>query len=481
MPQEPQSHSTSLVRRLSLTDSVLVLAGGIIGSGIFLTAKDIAQSVLHPALFISIWVAGLLITMLACFALAELGAMFPHAGGQYLYLREAYGEFVAFLYGWMIFTVSVSGTIAALGAGFAQYLGSAFPAFAADQPVIHLGSWTLLRGHIVSIAAIVVLTIFNIFGVRCGAVLQNIATWTKFAAIGAFVILGIAIGHGSWVHYTASIAPQVGATSLISGIGVALIAVFWAYDGWVYITWVAGEVKDPQRNIPKALVCGISLVGAIYIAINAVYLYALPMSGIASETTVAQAAAVVLFSASTARWLSLTIAISCFGAMAVAILTGARVYYAMAADGIFFKALARVHPRWRTPAFSLGLQAIWSSLLALSGRYDQLFTYVMLMMVLSYFLTVVAVFVLRRKLPERERPYRCVGYPWGPALYLVIAGIWGLNAVLQRPRETLAGVGIVLIGIPFYLYWRSQKVKEGHGLVSSASSATQIASADHTR
>jgi basic amino acid/polyamine antiporter, APA family len=314
--------------------------------------------------------------------------------------------------------------------------------------------------------------------VRCGAVLQNIATWTKFAAIGAFVILGIAIGHGSWVHYTASIAPQVGATSLISGIGVALIAVFWAYDGWVYITWVAGEVKDPQRNIPKALVLGISLVGAIYIAINAVYLYALPMSGIASETTVAQAAAVVLFSASAARWLSLTIAISCFGAMAVAILTGARVYYAMAADGIFFKALARVHPRWRTPAFSLGLQAIWSSLLALSGRYDQLFTYVMLMMVLSYFLTVVAVFVLRRKLPERERPYRCAGYPWGPALYLVIAGIWGLNAVLQRPRETLAGVGIVLIGIPFYLYWRWQKVKEGKGLVSSA---TQIASADHTR
>jgi APA family basic amino acid/polyamine antiporter len=481
MPQEPQSPSTSLVRRLSLTDSVLVLAGGIIGSGIFLTAKDIAQNVLHPALFILIWIAGLIITMLACFALAELGAMFPHAGGQYVYLREAYGEFVAFLYGWMIFTVGVSGTIAALGAGFAQYLGSAFPALAADQPVIHLGSWTLLREHIVSIAAIVVLTTFNIFGVRCGAVLQNIATWTKFAAIGAFVILGIAIGHGSWVHYTASIAPQVGTTSLISGIGVALIAVFWAYDGWVYITWVAGEVKDPQRNIPKALVLGISLVGAIYIAINAVYLYALPMSGIASETTVAQAAAVVLFSASAARWLSLTIAISCFGAMAVAILTGARVYYAMAADGIFFKALARVHPRWRTPAFSLGLQAIWSSLLALSGRYDQLFTYVMLMMVLSYFLTVVAVFVLRRKLPERERPYRCAGYPWGPALYLVIAGIWGLNAVLQRPRETLAGVGIVLIGIPFYLYWRWQKMKEGHGLVSSASSATRIASADHTR
>src|SRR5262249_37504257 len=271
MAQEPQSPSTSLVRRLSLTDSVLVLAGGIIGSGIFLTARDIAQNVRHPALFILIWIAGLLITLLACFALAELGAMFPHAGGQYIYLREAYGDFVAFLYGWMIFTVGVSGTIAALGAGFAQYLGCAFPSLAADTPLFHLGSWALLRGHIISIATIVLLTTFNVFGVRCGATLQNIATWTKFTAIGAFVILGIAIGHASWGHYKVSLPSQAGSDSLIAGIGVALIAVFWAYDGWVYITWVAGEVKDPQRNIPKALVLGISLVGAIYIAINAVY------------------------------------------------------------------------------------------------------------------------------------------------------------------------------------------------------------------
>src|SRR5215472_3345072 len=204
MAQEPQSPSTSLVRRLSLTDSVLVLAGGIIGSGIFLTAKDIAQNVRHPALFILIWIAGLLITLLACFALAELGAMFPHAGGQYIYLREAYGEFVAFLYGWMIFTVGVSGTIAALGAGFSEYLGSVFPALAADAPFVHMGTWALSRGHAVSMVAIVLLTAFNVFGVRCGAILQNVATWTKIAAIAAFVILGIAIGHGSWAHYSTS-------------------------------------------------------------------------------------------------------------------------------------------------------------------------------------------------------------------------------------------------------------------------------------
>ncbi|HEX7959416.1 MAG TPA: APC family permease, partial [Terriglobales bacterium] len=183
-------------------------------------------------------------------------------------------------------------------------------------------------------------------------------------------------------------------------------------------------------------------------------------SRIAAEPAVAQAAAVAMFSTSAARWLSLTIAISCFGAMAAAILTGARVYYAMAMDGIFFKLLAHVHPRWRTPAFSLLLQGAWSCILVLSGRYDQLFTYVMLMMVLSYILTVVAVFVLRQKQPERARPYRCAGYPWGPLLYVVLAGVWALNAVIERPRETLAGCAIVVIGIPFYLYWRWQKLKE---------------------
>jgi APA family basic amino acid/polyamine antiporter len=236
-----------------------------------------------------------------------------------------------------------------------------------------------------------------------------------------------------------------------------LIAVFWAYDGWVYITWVSGEVKDPQRNIPRALVLGLLLVGGIYLLINAVYLYGLPMAEISKATAVAKSAALVMFSARAANWLGLVIALSCFGAMASCILSGARVYYAMAEDGVFFKRLARVNPRWHTPVASLVLQGIWSAALALSGTYDQLFTYVMFMMVLSYVLTVVALFVLRRKMPDRERPYRCTGYPWLPGLYVALGAAWALNALVQRPMEALAGIGILVIGVPFYLYWRREK------------------------
>jgi len=451
------NHPQKLVRRLSLLDSILLLAGGIIGSGIFLTAQDVALNTRTPLLFLAVWALGLLITMPACFAFAEMGAMFPDAGGQYVYMREAYGEFVAFLYGWMIFTVSIGGTIAALAAGFSLYFGSVFPALGADHTVLTLGGFALTRGHLVALSAIAVQTVINIFGVRQGAILQNIATWIKFAAIAAFVLLGLAVGKGSWTHYSMPIPAAAGSPGMLAGIGVALIAVFWAYDGWVYITWVAGEVKDPQRNLPRSLILGLLIVGVIYLAINAVYLYALPMSGIARETAVAQAAAVSMFSSGAARWLALMIALSCFGAMASCILSGARVYYAMAEDGVFFHALARVHPRWHTPVMSLVLQAVWAGALALSGRYDQLFTYVMFMMVLSYVMTTAGLFVLRRKRPNAERPYRCAGYPWLPAIYVVLGGLWFFNALFERPKEALAGIGIVLLGVPFYFYWRRQK------------------------
>jgi APA family basic amino acid/polyamine antiporter len=401
----------------------------------------------------------MVITLLACFAFAEMGAMFPEAGGQYVYLREAYGEFVAFLYGWMIFTVSVGGTIAALGAGFAVYIGSIFPALASERPLMHLGHFTLTCGHVVATAAIASQTIINIFGVRKGAVLQNIATWLKFGAITAFVVLGLTVGKGSWSHLSSASAIPAGANSpsLLAGVGVALIAVFWAYDGWVYITWVSGEVKEPQRNLPRSMVTGLLLVGAIYLIINAVYLYALPISRIAESTAVAQSAGTLMFSASSANWLAMVIALSCFGAMASCILSGARVYYAMAEDGVFFKRLAEVNPRWHTPVASLIVQAIWASALALSGKYNELFTYVMFMMVLSYVLTVVALFVLRRKQPDVERPYRCTGYPWLPGLYVALGGAWAVNALWERPREALAGIVIVLIGVPFYIYWRRGK------------------------
>ncbi|HEX4604913.1 MAG TPA: amino acid permease [Candidatus Angelobacter sp.] len=463
--------ATKLVRGLSLSDSILLLAGGIIGSGIFLTAQEVASNTRSPGLFLAIWVIGVAVTLLACFAFAELGGMFPHAGGQYVYMREAYGDAAGFLYGWMYFTVSATGTMAALGVGFATYLGKTFPGLDAERAVASirqfhigygyaafaLGPFPITRGHLIALAAIALQTAINVFGVKKGAVLQNVATWAKFGAIGVFVIGGLALGHGSWDHFHHAIPAAPGPGPLLAGLGVAMIAVFWAYDGWVYITFVAGEVKDPQRNLPRALIWGLLLVGAVYICINAVYLYALPMSEIAAHEAVAQTAAVSMFSGRIAPWLSFMVALSCFGAMAPCLMSGARVYYAMAEDGVFFRTLAKVHPRWHTPVMSLVLQAVWASVLALSGKYDELFTYVMFMMVLSYVLTVVGVFVLRRKQPDTPRPYRCTGYPWLPAIYIVLGSAWAINAAIVKRKETLIGTLIVLAGVPFYLYWKRLK------------------------
>jgi APA family basic amino acid/polyamine antiporter len=294
--------------------------------------------------------------------------------------------------------------------------------------------------------------------VKKGAVLQNIATWAKFGAIAIFVVGGLLLGRGSWDHFRHSLIPAGNEhATIVTGIGIALIAVFWAYDGWVYISFVGGEIKDPQRNVPRALIWGLLLVGIVYISINAVYVYALPMNEIAAQEAVAQTAAVSMFSAKIAPWLSMMVALSCFGAMAPCLMSGARVYYAMADDGIFFHTLAKVHPRWHTPVMSLVLQAIWASVLALSGKYDELFTYVIFMMVLSYVLTVAGLFILRRTKPDLPRPYRCTGYPWVPAIYVGLGSLWAVRTAIERPKQTLAGAVIVLLGVPFYFYWKRQR------------------------
>jgi basic amino acid/polyamine antiporter, APA family len=455
----------TLIRGLSLLDSVLLLAGGIIGSSIFLTAKDIAGPLPHPVLFFLVWVLGALISMCAAFAFAELGSMFPDSGGQYVYLREAFGDLIAFLYGWMLFAVANGGTIAALSVASAAYLGAIFPAISQEHVIFTAAGVTLTRVHVVALASIVVVTWVNVIGLRKGAILQNVATWAKFVAMGAFVLLGFALGKGSWANFTAGANTPAGNTmgltsaQLLSALGVGLIAVFWAYDGWVYITWVAGEVKEPKRNVPRAMVLGIIVVAVVYLAMNLTYVYAMPLTEVAKHETIAATAAEMLFSPRAANWLSAVIALSCFGAMASCTLSGARVYYAMARDGVFFQRMAEVHPKWRTPALSLIGQAVWACLLTLSGRYDQLYTYVIYGMVLSYTLTVIGLFVLRRTRPDAERPYRCTGYPWLPAIYVLLGGWWTINTIFTRPREALAGTFIVLLGVPGYVYWKGQRSK----------------------
>jgi len=466
LPAKAQSESQpTLVRGLSLLDSVLLLVSGIIGSSIFLTAKDIAGPLPQPVLFLLVWVLGGIVSLLGCVAFAELGSMFPDSGGQYVYLREAYGDLVAFLYGWMLFSVANGGSIAALAVASADYMGEIVPVISQKHVVFSVVGLSITRAHLVGIFLIALLTYVNVVGLRWGALLQNVSTWTKFAAMACFVVLGLTLGKGQWSNFS----PQGGASlglgpaPFISAMGVALIAVFWAYDGWVYITWVAGEVKEPRRNVPLAMVLGILVVGAIYLAMNVTYLYSMPVGEIAQHETIAHAAAVSLFSPRAALWLSATIAISCFSAAATCTLSGARVYLAMAQDGVFFKRMAAIHPEWRTPAFSLIGQGIWAGILTVSGRYDQLYTYVIYGMVLSYTLTVIGLFILRWKRPEIPRPYRCAGYPWAPAIYVLIGTAWTLNTIITRPAEAFWGTALVLIGVPGYLYWKRSARKTAPG------------------
>jgi basic amino acid/polyamine antiporter, APA family len=447
----------ALIRGLSLLDSVLLLVSGIIGSSIFLTAKDIAGPLPQPVLFLGVWVLGGIVSLFGCVAFAELGSMFPDSGGQYVYLREVYGDLVAFLYGWMLFSVANGGTIAALAVASAAYMGQIVPVISQEHVVLSALGITLTRAHLVGLFLIVVLTYVNVVGLRWGALLQNVSTWTKFAAMAAFVVLGIVIGKGHWANFNphgVSLTMGLSPGPFISAMGIALIAVFWAYDGWVYITWVAGEVKEPRRNVPLAMVLGVLAVGAIYMAMNVTYVYAMPLSEVAKHETIAHAAAAALFSPRAALWLSATIAVSCFSAAATCTLSGARVYMAMAQDGVFFKRMAVIHPKWRTPAFSLIGQGIWAAILTVSGRYDQLYTYVIYGMVLSYTLTVIGLFILRWKRPDAPRPYRCTGYPWIPAIYVVVGAAWTLNTIITRPTEAFWGTTIVLLGVPGYLYWK---------------------------
>lgn len=463
MSSPATTQPTTLVKGLSLLDAVLVLVGGVIGSGIFLTAGQIAMQLPNAKHFILVWIIGGAVSLLACFAVAELGGMFPQAGGQYVFLREAYGDLPAFLYGWMIFAVVQTGTIAALAVGFAQYFAVLVPAASTTNILagtsVHLLGKTLeltvTPAKLVAVTSIIVVTIINILGLRRGSLFINVATWLKFAAMAGLILLGLVFGRGDWSHFATS-APPVGAGQLASAFGVALISVLFAFDGWVYVTWVAGEMKEAARNVPRALIIGLAAVALVYVAMNVIYVYALPMEVIGASSAVVQDAAAALFSSRVAFWFALVVALSCFGAMSSAILCTARIFFAMSEDGLFFRRMAEVHPRFRTPAFSLMAQGAWACVLAVLGVYDQLLTYAIFMMIVSYVATVAALFILRKKLPDHPRPYLCTGYPIVPALYLLIAGAWTLNTIWERPMESLGGLVLVAIGIPGYLFWKRQ-------------------------
>jgi APA family basic amino acid/polyamine antiporter len=456
VPGGQRRSAAELVRGLGAWDGTLLVIGSVLGTGIFLTTDDMARVLPHEGLLVLVWLAGGVLTLFGALAYGELGAMFPRAGGIYHFLKEAYGPLPAFLYGWCSFLVIMSGGMAAIAAGFAEYLGSFVPfASTANRLVTAtvLGlEWRLSGGQVTAGVAIVALSAVNWFGLRAGATVNNLLTAIKVAAIAGFALLAFTIPAPA----EPTLLAPVRTSGLAAAFGVALVAALWSYDGWYGLTFEAGEMRDPARDLPRALLWGTAACTALYLLVNVVYFRALPLSDVAATERLGEAAADALFGAAGARALSAAIVVSAFGCLAASILYSARLYLPMAQDGLFFASLGEVHHRFRTPGRSLWAQGIWAVLLALTGTFEQLYTYVVFVAVLFHAATGAALFVLRRSRPDAVRPYRAWGYPVLPALF-VLASLWlAANTLTERPVESLLGLGLLLLGLPAYGYWRSR-------------------------
>jgi APA family basic amino acid/polyamine antiporter len=450
--------SPSLVRALGAWDGALITIGAVLGTAIFLTPADIARSLPHAGLIQAAWIVGGLLTLAGALTYAEMGAMFPRAGGMYHFLKEAYGPLAGFLFGWGSFLVIMSGGIAALAAGFGEYLGGFLPFFSTKHVLasVPIGTWTwrLTGGQAAGVLAIAFLTAVNFVGVKEGVWVQNLVTILKIGSLAALAGVGLFV--------SAPVRPDLTAplpAGFLAAFGVAMISVLWAYDGWYCFALSAGEVRDPGRNIPRGLILGTAAILVIYGVINFVYLRALPIPVLGETPRVGEAAAQALFGAGAARLVSAAILVSIFGCLSANILTCSRIYQPMAQDGLFFRSLARIHPRHRVPTASLLAQAAWASVLVLSGTFEQLYTYVVFAEVLFYAATGAALYVLRRAQPETPRPYRCWGYPWVPALFILSSLALMANTLKERPTESLIGLGLLVLGLPAYAAWRRTGVR----------------------
>lgn len=433
-----------LPRVLNRLDVVSIVIGGVIGSGIFLVPARIALEVKSPMLMLLVWVVGGFLSFLGALAFAELGAAMPEAGGMYVYLREAYGPLLSFLFGWTLFLVIDSGAIATLAVAFsANYLPYFF-------------KMSTLASKLVAVLFIAFLAGVNYIGVRWGANLQNLLTFIKTAAIIGISAVIFIFGKGNTANL---IEPRPGklSMSLLSAFGLALVATFWAYKGWESATYSAGEVKQPERNMPLGILIGLNAVIALYLLANLAYLYVLPSGVIARTPRVAAEAMKVAVGPAGASIISFIILFSIMGAANQNLLCSPRVYFAMSRDGLFFKNIARVHPRYLTPHISILAISLWSVVLSLSGTFEQLFTYVVFCQWLFFGLTGAAVFVLRKKLPDLPRPYRTWGYPLTPALFVMAAFLISLNSLIKEFWNSLAGLAIIILGVPAYFYWKRKE------------------------
>ncbi|HEY7529595.1 MAG TPA: amino acid permease [Gemmatimonadota bacterium] len=452
-----------LKRELGALDGALITIGSIVGTGIFITTGDMARVLPHSGLLLLVWLAGGLLTLAGALTYAEMGALFPRAGGMYHFLKEAYGPLSGFLFGWACFLVIYSGGVAALATGFAVYLGAFLPFFSAANPVVAgaLGSvtWQVSGLQLAAVLAVLGLTVVNVLGVREGAAFQNLLTALKIGAILALVAFGFGAAGGTGEP----LAAPLPSGDVVSAFGVAMIAALWGYDGWYALPFLAGEMRRPARNLPLGLILGVAGVVLLYVLMNAVYAYALSPEEMAATPRIAETAAEILLGPGSARLVALAVLVSTFGCLSVTILAGGRIYLAMARDGLFFRALSSVNPRTRVPARSLWAQCALASLLALSGTYEQLYTYVTFAVVLFQGATGAAVFVLRRKLPHAPRPYRVWGYPLVPALFVLATLFLVWNTLVERPVQSLWGLGLIAIGLPAYAWWRRRGGGPGAG------------------
>jgi basic amino acid/polyamine antiporter, APA family len=468
----PTTTKSRLIRGLGLFAATSIVVGNVIGTGVFLKARVMTCNVGTPSMVIAVWVVAGLFSLAGALTYAEVAAMMPRTGGEYVFIREAYGPLSGFLYGWMRFFVSACGGQAAIAVAFAIFFNIVTRGVVGTNYfTLDLGGYQIAFGSVqlLAIAAIFVVTLVNCAAVSIGGRIVSALTVLKVFLVAGVGLSAFLLAQGDWTHFALSGASGacegVGATARggIAGFGAAVIGALWAYNGWNELTYVAGEVKNPQRNLPLALLGGVGAVGVLYVFVNAAYFYVLTPAEVAGAPTSSSAATEVLarFLGPTAgRVMAGAMAMSIFSTLLVGVLVCGRTPYAMARDGLFFRYLAHVSPRTSVPVRALLAQAVWASFLVLSGSFDTLTDYSIFAIIIFVALAASSIFVFRRRMPEADRPYHTWGYPVVPLLFLLMSALLIGNTLLATPRRALAGLGLLALGLPFYWYWsRQSKVR----------------------
>jgi APA family basic amino acid/polyamine antiporter len=473
--KEQETPDHSFKRELGLLDGTMLVVGSMIGSGIFIVSADITRQVGSAGWLTLIWVLTGLVTVIAAVSYGELSAMFPKAGGQYVYLKEAYNKLIAFLYGWSFFAVIQTGTIAAVGVAFSKFAAYLYEPVSDENILFTFGSFQLNAAQLVSILTIILLTYINSRGVKNGKLLQTFLTIIKILSLFGLIIFGFAIGakaeiwNTNWIDAwgtrsfdkTGGSWVSIGGTTLMAAVSAAMVGSLFSSDAWVGVTFIAGEIKNPKRNVGLSLFLGTFIVSVIYILANLMYLAVMPLNEIAfaKSDRVAVVAAEHIFGATGTLIIALMIMVSTFACNNGLIMAGARVYYTMAKDGLFFKKAALLN-KSSVPAWALWFQCIWASVLCLTGKYGDLLDYVMIIVIIFYILTIYGIFILRRKMPDVERPYKAFGYPVLPFLYIIVAAAICVSLLITKTSTCGWGVVIMLAGIPVYYLTKPTKTAE---------------------